>query len=53
MENSLITEKVFTVLELNTTVRELIQTAFPRHIWICGEIQGLRPDRDKRHTYRV
>ena len=44
-------EKVFTVLELNTVVRELIQIAFPQSIWVCGEIQGLRPDRGKRHTY--
>ena len=44
-------EKVFTVLELNTVVRELIQTAFPQSIWVCGEIQGLRPDRNKKHTY--
>ncbi len=51
MKNSLITEKIYTVLELNTTVRELIQAAFPQSIWICGEIQGLRPDRNKRHTY--
>ena len=51
MDNFLNNEKVFTVLELNTTVRELIQIAFPQSIWICGEIQGLRPDRGKRHTY--
>ncbi|MFH1519875.1 MAG: exodeoxyribonuclease VII large subunit [Candidatus Omnitrophota bacterium] len=44
-------EKVFTVLELNTAVRELIQAAFPQSIWVCGEIQGLRPDRGKKHTY--
>jgi len=44
-------ERVFTVLELNTVVRELVQTAFPQSIWVCGEIQGLRPDRGKRHTY--
>jgi len=44
-------EKVFTVLEVNTVVRELIQIAFPQSIWVCGEIQGLRPDRGKKHTY--
>ena len=51
MNNFLGTDKVYTVLELNTTVRELIQEAFPQTIWVCGEIQGLRPDRNKRHTY--
>ncbi|MCK4912538.1 MAG: exodeoxyribonuclease VII large subunit [Candidatus Omnitrophica bacterium] len=44
-------EKIFTVLELNATVRELIQIAFPQSVWVCGEIQGLRPDRGRRHTY--
>ena len=44
-------EKVFTILEINTVVRELIQAAFPQSIWVCGEIQGLRPDRGKKHTY--
>ena len=44
-------EKIFTVLELNATVRELIQIAFPQSVWVCGEIQGLRPDRGGRHTY--
>jgi len=41
-------EKVFTVLELNATVQELIQIAFPQSIWVCGEIQGLRRG---NHTY--
>ncbi len=44
-------EKVFTVLELNTVVRGLIQEAFPQSIWVCGEIQGLRPERSKKHIY--
>lgn len=44
-------DKIYTVLEVNTAVRELIQVAFPQSIWVCGEIQGLRPDRGKRHTY--
>lgn len=44
-------EKVFTVLEINTIVKGLIREAFPETIWVCGEIQGLRPDRGKKHTY--
>lgn len=51
MESFLNTEKVFTVLELNSTVRSVIKREFPEQIWVCGEIQGLRPDRSKRHTY--
>jgi len=45
------TEKVYSVLELNTVVRDIIKAEFPDHIWVCGEIQGLRPERDKKHTY--
>jgi exodeoxyribonuclease VII large subunit len=51
MEDILKTEKTFTVLELNTQVRNLIKREFPANIWVCGEVQGLRPDRNKRHTY--
>lgn len=51
MESSSETGKVYTVLELNTAVSEIIRTAFPQSIWVCGEIQGLRPDRNKKHTY--
>ncbi len=44
-------QKVYTVLELNTTVRSVIQREFPEQIWVCGEIQGLRPERQKKHIY--
>ena len=43
--------KVFTVLEINSLVSGLLKDAFGAYIWVCGEIQGLRPDRDKLHTY--
>ena len=45
------TEKVYSVLELNTVVRDLIRLEFPDCVWVCGEIQGLRPERNKKHTY--
>jgi len=51
MDSFLNDQKVYTVLELNTTVRSVIKDKFPEQIWVCGEIQGLRPDRSKRHTY--
>ncbi|UCD15932.1 MAG: exodeoxyribonuclease VII large subunit [Candidatus Omnitrophota bacterium] len=35
-------EKVYTVLELNDTVKGLIREQFPDYIWVCGEIQDLR-----------
>jgi exodeoxyribonuclease VII large subunit len=36
------TEKVYTVLELNTAVKKLIRLEFPDYIWVCAEIQDLR-----------
>ncbi|MDD5069844.1 MAG: exodeoxyribonuclease VII large subunit [Candidatus Omnitrophica bacterium] len=44
-------DKTYTVLELNTSVRAAIEREFSSTVWVCGEIQGLRPDRSKRHTY--
>lgn len=44
-------EKIYSVLELNTIVRDLIKREFPAAVWVAGEIQGLRPERDKAHTY--
>ena len=51
MDSLLATDKVYTILELNSTVREAIKNQFPNYIWVCGEIQGLRQQRDKKHTY--
>ncbi|MBP7087908.1 MAG: exodeoxyribonuclease VII large subunit [Candidatus Omnitrophica bacterium] len=44
-------EKIYTILELNNRVRDLIKEGFPQAIWVCGEIQGLRPERNKKHIY--
>ena len=43
--------KVYTVLELNTTVRKLIKDKFSSSVWVCGEIQDLRMSRDRKHIY--
>lgn len=51
MEEFLKTERVFTILELNQIVRNLIRTEFPESLWVCGEIQDFRASRDKRHIY--
>lgn len=34
--------KIYTVLELNDSVKGIIREAFPDYIWVCGEIQDLR-----------
>ncbi|MCK9574111.1 MAG: exodeoxyribonuclease VII large subunit [Candidatus Omnitrophica bacterium] len=36
------TEKVYSILELNNTVKKLIRMDFPDYVWVCGEIQDLR-----------
>ncbi|MDD5081322.1 MAG: exodeoxyribonuclease VII large subunit [Candidatus Omnitrophica bacterium] len=46
-----LSNKIFSVLEINTAVSELINAGFPGAVWVCGEIQGFRPDRNKRHIY--
>ena len=51
MEELLKAKKVYTVLEINNIVRDILKKEFPAYIWVCGEIQGLRPKVDKKHTY--
>ncbi|OPX30027.1 MAG: exodeoxyribonuclease VII large subunit [Candidatus Omnitrophica bacterium 4484_171] len=49
--SNLKTEKVYSVLELNNTVRRLIRSEFSGYIWVYGEIKDLRMSRNKRHIY--
>jgi len=35
------TERVYSIQELNNTVRDLIRDEFPQYVWVCGEIQDL------------
>ncbi|UCC94987.1 MAG: exodeoxyribonuclease VII large subunit [Candidatus Omnitrophota bacterium] len=51
MKHFLKTEKTYTILELNTSVRRILKNEFPEAIWVCGEIQDLRSAKDKRHIY--
>jgi exodeoxyribonuclease VII large subunit len=44
-------EKVYTVLELNQEVRQVLKKSFTQSIWVCGEIQNLRIQRGKNHMY--
>ncbi len=50
-EFELKTEKVYSVLELNTAVRKLIHSEFPEYIWVYGEIKDLRISKNKKHIY--
>jgi len=51
MDNFLKTEKIYTILELNNTIRRLIRDEFPDTIWVCGEIQDFKSRKDKKHIY--
>ena len=42
MKGFLKTEKVFTILELNNTIKKIINYEFAEYVWVCGEIQDLR-----------
>lgn len=50
-ENLFSSEKIYTVLELNEQVREVVRQGFPQAIWVCGEIQNLRAQSAKNHIY--
>lgn len=43
------TEKVFTILELNNLLRDIVRREFPEYIWVCGEVQDLSIR--KKHIY--
>ena len=42
-------EDFFTVSALNNFIRDVLNSGFPRAIWVCGEIQGLKEK--NRHLY--
>jgi len=45
-----VAENLFTISELNQFIRDVVTSGFPRSVWVCGEIQGLRVDQ-KGHVY--
>jgi exodeoxyribonuclease VII large subunit len=51
MENFLKTERIYTILELNNAIRQLIKSEFSDTIWVCGEIQDYRARKTKKHIY--
>ena len=44
-------EDVFTVSQINTYVKGVINAAFPQPLWICGEIQGYERNKGKNHIF--
>ncbi|MCM8819593.1 MAG: exodeoxyribonuclease VII large subunit [Candidatus Omnitrophica bacterium] len=51
MSDFIQTQKIYSILELNNTVRRLLKVEFPEPIWVCGEIQDYKASKDRRHIY--
>jgi len=44
-------KKFFTVSEINSFIKDVINAGFPQTLWICGEIQGFSRNRSKKHIF--
>lgn len=44
-------EREFTVLQLNSSVKELLYSGFPGEFWVKGVVTGLRQYSGRGHTY--
>ncbi len=44
-------QEFLTVSELNNFIRDVLNSGFPRALWICGEIQGYNRGKDKKHVF--
>jgi len=44
-------EEFLTVSELNHFIRDVLNSGFPKSIWVCGEIQGYDRGKDKKHVF--
>ena len=51
MESILKTEKVYSISELNNTIKNILKVEFPDYIWVAGEVQDLKLTRDRRHVF--
>ncbi len=43
--------EIFTVSEINSLIKDVISSGFPRSLWICGEIQNLDRYKSKAHLF--
>ncbi len=44
-------DEFLTVSELNHFIRDVLNSGFPKSVWVCGEIQGYDRSRDKKHVF--
>ncbi len=41
----------FSVSELNTMIRDVLTSGFPRAVWVCGEVQSYDRNKGKPHAF--
>jgi exodeoxyribonuclease VII large subunit len=44
-------EEFLTVSELNHFIRDVLNSGFPKSLWVCGEVQGYDRGKDKKHVF--
>ena len=44
-------DEFLTVSELNHFIRDVLNSGFPKSLWICGEIQGYDRGKDKKQYF--
>jgi exodeoxyribonuclease VII large subunit len=44
-------DEFLTVSGLNNFIRDVLNSGFPRALWVCGEIQGYDRSKDKKHVF--
>lgn len=53
METNNPQEKTYTILELNTEIKQVLWGSFPELIWVRGEISDFDKNKNKKHIYFV
>jgi len=51
METNSRREKTYTILELNTEIKQVLWDSFPGLIWVRGEISDFDKNKNKKHIY--
>jgi len=44
-------DESLSVSELNHYIRDVLNSGFPKSVWVCGEIQGYDRGKDKKHVF--
>jgi len=44
-------DEFLTVSELNHFIHDVLNSGFPKSLWVCGEIQGYNRGKDKKHVF--